>query len=66
MEKDKNSPHKISDSGFKDSRLTKPEKKKEKEKPSVKSFFGKVGYSVWIIVMVVGGILAFLVSLLLL
>lgn len=66
MKKEKTTTNKSSGSGFKDSRLHKKEKVNEKEKTSIKSFFGKVGYSVWIIVMVVGGILAFLVSLFLL
>lgn len=37
-----------------------------KEKSSFREFLGRIGYSVWITVMVIGGILAFLASLLLL
>jgi hypothetical protein len=44
------------------------EKKSASEKPKSKLslFFSKMGYSVWMIVMVIGGILAFITSLLLL
>lgn len=66
MKKEKTTTNKSSDSTFKDSRINSRKKVKEKEKTSVKNFFGKLGYSVWIIVMVIGGILAFLVSLFLL
>ena len=37
----------------------------EKPKGSFREALGRIGYSVWIIVMIVGGALAFLLSLLL-
>lgn len=45
---------------------SKPEQEKEEPKTGFERFFSKVGYSIWISVMVVGGIIAFLVSLFLL
>lgn len=38
----------------------------EKPKNTFTRFFSKMGYSIWIAVMVVGGIIAFLISLLVL
>ncbi|WP_282017552.1 hypothetical protein [Salegentibacter mishustinae] len=38
----------------------------EKPKNAFTRFFSKMGYSIWIAVMVVGGIIAFLISLLVL
>lgn len=42
--------------------------KKEKIKPQTATgrFFSKMGYTIWITVMIIGGIIAFLVSLLVL
>lgn len=44
-----------------------PENEKQKDKPkgAFMEALGRIGYSVWIIVMIVGGVLAFLLSLLL-
>ncbi|HEY9184732.1 MAG TPA: hypothetical protein VIM94_05365 [Salegentibacter sp.] len=49
-------------------RTHKEENKDEesKKESSFREFVGRIGYSVWITVMVIGGILAFLASLLLL
>lgn len=35
----------------------------EKPKSAVGQFFSKIGYSIWVVVMVIGGVIAFLVSL---
>ncbi|APS38834.1 hypothetical protein SAMN04488033_10739 [Salegentibacter agarivorans] len=43
-----------------------PTQEKEEPKTGFGRFFSKVGYSIWIAVMIVGGIIAFLVSLLVL
>lgn len=43
-----------------------PEIDQEKPKNAFIRFFSKMGYSIWIAVMVVGGIIAFLISLLVL
>ncbi|MGW1455110.1 hypothetical protein ACWBC2_08970 [Salegentibacter agarivorans] len=48
------------------SNTSKPTQEKEEPKTGIGRFFSKVGYSIWIAVMVVGGIIAFLVSLLVL
>jgi len=45
---------------------SKPTQEKEEPQTEIGRFFSKVGYSIWIAVMVVGGIIAFLVSLLVL
>lgn len=45
---------------------SKPTQEKEEPKTGFGRFFSKVGYSIWIAVMVVGGIIAFLASLLVL
>ncbi|WP_079736058.1 hypothetical protein [Salegentibacter salegens] len=45
---------------------SKPAQENEEPKTGFGRFFSKVGYSIWIAVMVVGGIIAFLVSLLVL
>ncbi|UBZ07417.1 hypothetical protein LDL76_01615 [Salegentibacter mishustinae] len=45
---------------------SKPTQEKEEPQTGIGRFFSKVGYSIWIAVMVVGGIIAFLVSLLVL
>tara|TARA_Y100000588_G_C13908628_1_gene776114 strand:- start:428 stop:613 length:186 start_codon:yes stop_codon:yes gene_type:complete len=45
---------------------SKPRQEKEEPQTGIGGFFSKVGYSIWIAVMVVGGIIAFLVSLLVL
>lgn len=45
---------------------SKPTQEKEEPQTGIGGFFSKVGYSIWIAVMVVGGIIAFLVSLLVL
>ncbi|OEY71624.1 hypothetical protein [Salegentibacter salarius] len=45
---------------------SKPVQEKEEPKTGFGRFFSKVGYSIWIAVMVVGGVIAFLVSLLVL
>ncbi|MBZ9729786.1 hypothetical protein LB467_08790 [Salegentibacter sp. JZCK2] len=39
---------------------------KEESKTAAGRFFSNVGYSIWIAVMVIGGVIAFLVSLLVL
>ena len=44
----------------------KPKVDQEEPKNAFARFFSKMGYSIWIAVMVVGGIIAFLVSLLVL
>ena len=45
---------------------SKPTQEKEEPQTGIGRFFSKVGYSIWIAVMVVDGIIAFLVSLLVL
>ncbi len=45
---------------------SKAKQEKEEPKTGIGRFFSKLGYSIWIAVMVVGGIIAFLVSLLVL
>ena len=39
---------------------------KEEPKTGFSRFFSKMGYSIWITVMIIGGVIAFLVSLLVL
>ena len=38
-------------------------REESKERSSFREFVGRIGYSVWITVMVIGGLLAFLASL---
>jgi len=47
-------------------RVSKPVQDKEEPKTAFGRFFSKVGYSIWITVMIIGGVIAFLVSLLVL
>ena len=47
-------------------RKKKPQPKEEKERNAFQRFFKRFGYSVWLLVMAVGGIIAFVISLFLL
>ena len=62
MKPDENKKEKLS--GFKYNSQKDSEDKKPKN--AVGGFFSKIGYSVWVIVLVIGGLIAFGVSLLLL
>ncbi|SKB60715.1 hypothetical protein SAMN05660776_2062 [Salegentibacter holothuriorum] len=50
----------------KNTKTSSPVAEENKPKNTFAKFFSKVGYSIWMVVMIVGGVIAFLVSLFLL